>query len=292
LLVILSQIRPVARGRINRVINYLLISGIFIGWVAITACGWLCWQLVQQNGRILLQLEALEKRIEGMRQEPGAGSQESGDGQSLVTSAATNDDQRAERFGNRSLAASKIKRDGLRAGTVAPEFRLPRLDGGELALSQLRGRLVLLAFSSPHCGPCNGLAPKLQNFHRKHPELELVMISRGSPDENRAKVKEHGLTFPVVLQRQWEVSRDYAMFATPVAYLIDEGGVILADVAVGVDAVVELMSFASQLLRQRAKAGRTAFTKRLKGWLACDIGLGVSSRRKDSRSSSSVSGSL
>ena len=44
------------------------------------------------------------------------------------------------------------------------------------------------------------------------------MINKGEAKENRAKVKEHGLTFPVVLQQQWEISRRYAMFATPTAY--------------------------------------------------------------------------
>jgi peroxiredoxin len=156
---------------------------------------------------------------------------------------ASDGDGRANRFGNRSLARSKIKRDGLKAGTVAPEFRLPRLDGrGELALSELHGRQVLVVFSSPGCGPCNTLAPKLEKFHRAHPELEVVMISKGEPKENRAKVKQHGLTFPVVLQQQWEISRRYAMFATPIAYLVDEGGVIVHDVAVGTEAILGLMA--------------------------------------------------
>ncbi len=129
---------------------------------------------------------------------------------------------RADRFRERPLARSRIKRDGLKAGTPAPEFCLPRLDGrGELSLSELRGRQVLLVFSSPDCGPCNTLAPQLEKFHRGHPELELVMISKGEPADNRAKVKEHGLTFPVVLQQQWEISRRYAIFATPIAYLLE-----------------------------------------------------------------------
>jgi peroxiredoxin len=74
------------------------------------------------------------------------------------------------------------------------------------------------------------------------PWVEVVMISKGEPKENRAKVKEYGLTFPVVLQQQWEISRRYAMFATPIAYLIDEKGVIAHDVAVGNDAILELVS--------------------------------------------------
>jgi peroxiredoxin len=68
------------------------------------------------------------------------------------------------------------------------------------------------------------------------------MVSRGEPKENRAKVKEHGLTFPVVLQQQWEISRLYAMFATPMAYLIEEAGVIVYDVAAGVEPIVKLLS--------------------------------------------------
>jgi peroxiredoxin len=175
-------------------------------------------------------------------------------------SLAAYGDQRASRFSNGSLSRSKIKRDGLKAGTPAPEFRLPRLDGrGDLALSELRGKPVLLVFSSPHCGPCNALAAELEKFHREHPDLKLVMISKGEPKENRVKVKEHGLTFTIVLQQQWEVSRRYAMFATPIAYLIDEQGMIARDVAVGVESILDLMVTATKLAsaghRQPALAG-------------------------------------
>jgi peroxiredoxin len=234
------------------------------------------WQLLRQNGRMLIRIEGLEKRVEekaetrkqnaeiGQDGETESGEQKAEIDQSFVASApASNGDERAERFSSRSLTNSKIKRDGLKPGTVAPEFRLARVDGGELGLSQLRGRLVLLVFSSPHCGPCNTLAPKLQKFHCKHRELELAMVSRESVEENRAKVKEHGLTFPVVLQKQWEVSRDYAYFATPVAYLIDGAGVIAADVAVGVDAVVDLMTQAKRMLRQEARARKPSLLQRL-----------------------------
>ena len=190
--------------------------------------------------------------------------------ESLLTSAATIGDGGApeNRFNNRSLARSKIKRDGLKAGTPAPDLKLPRLDGrGDLSLEELRGSRVLLVFSDPHCGPCNALAPELEKFHRLEgnassfpgprqddgldPEtgtdravpsnVQVVMISRGEPKENRTKVKEHGLTFPIVLQQQWEISRRYAMFATPVAYLIDERGVIAGDVAVGVEPIQALL---------------------------------------------------
>src|SRR5438105_4537367 len=64
--------------------------------------------------------------------------------------------------GNRSLEDSRLKRDGLSAGTPAPSFRLPDLNGGHVALDDYRGRRVLLVFSDPNCGPCDQLAPQLQ----------------------------------------------------------------------------------------------------------------------------------
>jgi peroxiredoxin len=205
-----------------------------LAWVAILLGAWLGWQLLRQNGRLLLRLDEVERRLDEV--ELGEGAQPRG-------SPIDNGHGGADRFRERSLARSRIKRDGLKAGTAAPEFRLPRLDGrGELSLSELRGRQVLVVFSSPDCGPCNVLAPQLEQFHRSHPELEIVMISKGEVCEIRAKVREHGLSFLIVLQHQWEISRRYAMFATPIAYLIDEHGVIMHDVFVGTDMILGLLA--------------------------------------------------
>jgi peroxiredoxin len=256
-----------------------LVTLMVLGWLIIVGCGWLGWQLLRQNGRMLLRVEALEQRLDELE---FGGSADVGDDarslskvgdQSLLTSAPTdNGDERADRFKNHSLARSKIKRDGLKAGTPAPDFRLPCVDGrGELSLSEFHGQRVLLVFSSTHCGPCNTLAPVLEKFHRQNRDLpngspspggrcrgkgepslplQVVMISKGEPKENRAKVKEHGLTFPILLQQQWEISRRYATFATPTAYLIDERGVIARDVAVGTDAIQALFTHAANLPEQ------------------------------------------
>jgi hypothetical protein len=53
-----------------------------------------------------------------------------------------------------------------------------------------------------------------------------------------------------VLRQQWEISRRYAMFATPVAYLVDERGVITHDVAVGVEPILALMGRAAPRISQ------------------------------------------
>ena len=139
-----------------------------------------------------------------------------------------------------SLARSRLNRKGLKAGTPAPDFRLPRIDDGDLSLADFQGSRVLLVFSDPDCGPCDELAPRLQEIHVQRPDLQVLMVSRRNAEANRAKAARLGLTFPIVLQRQWEVSLKYAMFATPIGYLIDERGVLASDVAVGVEPILAL----------------------------------------------------
>ena len=161
----------------------------------------------------------------------------------------------------RSLERSRILRRGLKAGTRAPDFELPGLDGSELKLASLRGRRVLLVFSDPHCGPCQWLAPRLEKVHRRARDLAVVMISRGDPEANRAKAAEHRLTFPIVLQRHWEISRAYGMFATPIAYLIGEDGVIARDVAAGSEAILELADLQKRRGRPRRRSCRSIDTR-------------------------------
>jgi len=144
--------------------------------------------------------------------------------------------------GERSLAESRIERNGLKAGTQAPGFRLPDLSGRTVSLEDYRGRKLLLVFTDPHCGPCDQIAPELARLHRQHQAngLALVMVGRGDADENRKKARKNEFDFPVVLQKNWELSKQYGIFATPVAFLIDEAGVISCDVAIGADSILEL----------------------------------------------------
>jgi peroxiredoxin len=139
-----------------------------------------------------------------------------------------------------SLTRSRLNRSGLKAGVAAPDFRLPRIDEGELTLSDFRGERVLLVFSDPNCGPCDELAPRLQEIHERRPELQVLVVSRRDVEANRDKAVRLGLTFPIVLQKQWEISLKYAMFATPIGYLIDEHGILASDVAVGVGPILAL----------------------------------------------------
>src|SRR5437016_495278 len=172
------------------------------------------FQLLKQQGRILLRLDGLER---------------------VAASPAPE-------VRTRELRESRVVRDGLKAGTPAPRFSLPDIHGGMVSLDQFRGRAALLVFSDPQCGPCDTLVPKLVRLHLKHRDngMAVVMVGRGDREQNEKKAIEHGISFPVVLQEKWKLSRQYGIFATPVAFLIDKDGVIVRNVAKGRDQIMTL----------------------------------------------------
>jgi peroxiredoxin len=137
---------------------------------------------------------------------------------------------------------SRIARGGLNAGTAAPSFTLADINGHTVSLEEFRGKQILLVFSDPHCGPCDLLASHLELIHIQSRQRNgsVVVIGRGDAEENRNKARQFGLSCPVLLQNKWEVSRQYAIFLTPVAYWIDEQGVVVRDVAKGVGEVLQL----------------------------------------------------
>ncbi len=153
--------------------------------------------------------------------------------------------------GERPLSESRLEREGLKPGTPAPNFELPEVRGGKVSLAAHRGRKVLLVFSDPDCAPCEQLAPHLVRLHEEHRNngLDLLLVGRGDPEENRRKAEEHGFEFPVLLQHRWEISLQYGIFATPVGFLIDENGVITEKVAKGVDQILALAPSAPAMER-------------------------------------------
>jgi peroxiredoxin len=194
--------------------------------VLVMVGGWVLYGLLRQNGRMLLRIDALEAALDGAAERPSG-----------------------RVFADRSLAKSRINRSGLAKGTAAPDFRLPMLDGGEATLAAYAGRRLLLVFSDPSCAPCMALLPKLQAASRQS-DVAILVISRGGIDANRRKLADCNVVLPVALQAHWEISRLYAKFVTPVAYLIDEQGRIAADPAEGGTAILTLLSIGEAELRQ------------------------------------------
>ncbi|MCB2227485.1 MAG: TlpA family protein disulfide reductase [Desulfarculaceae bacterium] len=103
-----------------------------------------------------------------------------------------------------SLAAVGVQA----APPPALNFDLPTLDGGNLNLSQFRGRVVVLEFFATWCKPCRRALPKLDKFAKEYAGRGVSAIAFSVDQGGRQAVKPFvarlGLQMPVVLgQVDW-----------------------------------------------------------------------------------------
>lgn len=130
----------------------------------------------------------------------------------------------------------------------APGFELERLDGGAIALADLRGQVVVVDFWATWCGPCEQTIPVLQAFHEKY--AERVNVLGVSVDWDREAiapfVAEHGMTYPVLLGDEGLALR-FGAPGFPSLFVIDAEGRI-HESHVGVISLPELEAAVAPLL--------------------------------------------
>lgn len=175
--------------------------------------GWFIFNIVQQNGRLLLRIESLEQR-------------------------SANSTENTEEF---LTSDSVIKRDPI--GKAAPPFQLPDVNGVPHTLQSFfdTGKPVVLIFSDPQCGPCNALLPEIALWQQNYSHVvTFVVVSRGSNELNRAKQDQHTITH-ILLQNNWEVADLYQVSGTPSAILIQSNGTVGSSLCAGREAIHELV---------------------------------------------------
>jgi len=198
----------------GRDVVFLIGALVFVGVVVIS--GWVVINLMEQNGRLLTRLEAIE--------------------QSLTTGAPLAVVPAVE--------PTPAARLGLEVGTVAPAFALPDLTGAVTSLKSLRSAVAptLLLFTDPGCGPCNRMMPEVGRWQRElSKQLNVVVVSRGTQEANLAKSSEHGIT-QILLQDQREVAQAYGAHRTPAAIIVLSDGTIGTPLAGGVEAIRALVA--------------------------------------------------
>ena len=119
----------------------------------------------------------------------------------------------------------KINRKGLKPGAAAPEFSLPDTAGDQVSLRDFAGRRVFLVFTQSGCRPCHAVLPELETLQAKG-QVRVIVVNNGDLGSTRDLTKRLSVSFPVLIQERYELSKRYEAFATPFGFLIDERGVI------------------------------------------------------------------
>jgi thiol-disulfide isomerase/thioredoxin len=124
-------------------------------------------------------------------------------------------------------------------GQPAPTFTLPTAQangrqGPDLALEDLRGKVVLLDFWATWCGPCKKQMPILQRIHADLPPDKFALVSINIDKQPvgrrllaiQAQLKKGGYTFPVVMDNG-ATQAAYGVTNIPTFFLIDAQGQII-----------------------------------------------------------------
>ncbi len=164
--------------------------------------------------------------------------------------AMPNVHERAQRY---------IDRVELARARMAPPFSINTIDGKQISLDGLAGKVVLIDFWATWCGPCREALPHIRDIAHRFQEQPLVVISI-SLDKDEDKWKE----FVAKNQMTWlqyrdgsfngQIAKSFGVTAIPATFTIDADGV-LEDQHVG-DANIEgklkkLVASAAELAKRR-----------------------------------------
>ncbi|MCX6357733.1 MAG: TlpA disulfide reductase family protein [Candidatus Aureabacteria bacterium] len=128
------------------------------------------------------------------------------------------------------------------AADTAADFTLKDLKGTEVGLSKLKGKAVLLVFSTTWCPHCRTEVPELKKFHERYKEkgLEILMVDiQESEKRVAAFVEKYGIPYRVLLDTDGSVANKYRVRGVPCLFLVGKDGTIICRECRQVEPLIE-----------------------------------------------------
>jgi peroxiredoxin len=113
-------------------------------------------------------------------------------------------------------------------GEVVPDFTLPDYTHStqyHLAEAMKQGP-ALVTFFKRSCAVSRMTLPFVERLHRQYPAVQVLGISQDDQDDTAFIVSESKLSFPVLLDTDWQVSIAYDLVTVPTILLLDTNGTV------------------------------------------------------------------
>lgn len=195
-------------------------------------------------------LEASGKKAETLRQRlAGAKSPLTPEVAAIVELVASIREYHLEQAAD---AKKNAERTGKPAADLLGDVLGKDLDGKEVKLSDLRGKVVILNFYASWCGPCNQEIPHLKDLLEKHGKEGLVVLGFNKEKDHEKEIahaKKHEINYPVLLGSD-AIAAKLGVNAFPTNYFVDRKGV-LRQREVGFDGAAPLAALVEKLLAER-----------------------------------------
>ncbi len=134
------------------------------------------------------------------------------------------------------IAAGNSQAGPLRVGQLAPDFTLKDVKGRSYTLSELRGKVVLVNFWATWCPPCRAEMPSMEKLNAMLPSDDFVLLAINAEEDALDIVKEYlqesPHSFPVLLDGETAVQKQFGVYAFPETFIIRRDGII-ADHVIG-----------------------------------------------------------
>jgi peroxiredoxin/uncharacterized membrane protein YphA (DoxX/SURF4 family) len=120
---------------------------------------------------------------------------------------------------------------GNQIGKRALDFTLSTIDGQSISLYDYKGKCVMLNFWMVSCPSCRHKLPYIEEAYEKLPPEQGVLLNihvDGREDVIYNFIESEGITFPVLLDLDREVTSLYSVTGVPTTFFIDKSGIIRA----------------------------------------------------------------